>query len=239
MHKKSQKLTLIGILDILSVGLLIVTLFGFLGGLWWFFDLFSHFRVQYMQLCLPLIGIALWKRLNKRAAALAILACLNYALVLPLYFGKPAPASTKPTRAMLMNLLAENGNTDQVLSAIQKATPDILLLEEVTPKWADELSVLHKDYEYRMVHTRSDSFGIMLMSKFPLKNAAIKEIGNAGLPSITAEIYMPSGEISFIGTQQIGTSSWPPCPMWFMNRKIRCSLSAISTHHPGHSTLKN
>ena len=47
----------------------------------WFLDLFSHFRVQYMQICLVLIGIALWKRRNKRAVALMLLACLNYAFV--------------------------------------------------------------------------------------------------------------------------------------------------------------
>ena len=94
--------------DVFALGLLIATAFGFLGRLHWSLDLFSHFRVQYMQLCLPLIGIYLWKRFNKRAITLVALAGLNYAFVLPYYVGKPDAPTTKPIRAMLMNLNATN-----------------------------------------------------------------------------------------------------------------------------------
>ena len=200
MHKN---ITLTGILDIIGLGLLAATVFGFLGRLWWFFDLFSHFRVQYMQLCLPLIGIALWKRLNKRAIACVILACVNYALVLPLYSGKPAPATSKTARAMLMNILAHNGNTERVLEAIEQADPDLLVLEEVTPKWADELKILHSTYPYRVAEPQEGCFGIMLLSKHPIKNSKVVFIGTEELPSITADIYFPNGEISVIGTHPL------------------------------------
>lgn len=192
-----------GIADVVAIGLAIATTFGFLGRFHWFLDLFSHFRVQYMQICLILIGIALWKRLNKRAVALVLLACLNYAFVLPLYFGKPALATEKPIRAMLMNINAGNGNTTQVLAAIRTANPDVLLLEEVTPKWATELAVLHTDYPHRIAEPQVGCFGIMLLSKVPLKHVETVEIEPANVPTIIAEAHFPQGMISVIGTHPL------------------------------------
>ncbi len=187
-------------LDLLALGIATATVLGFLGRWFWFFDLFSHFRVQYMQLCLLLIGIALWRRKNKKAIVLILLACLNYAFVLPLYFGKPSPPSGPTTRVMLMNLNAGNENTEQVLATIRKADPDLLLLEEVTPKWAIELDVLNADYPHRIAEPQEGCFGIMLLSKYPLAHEKIVQIGDAGVPSIITDVHFPHSTVSVIGT---------------------------------------
>ncbi len=209
-----MKITFKGLLNIVAIGILIATVLGFLGRFHWTLDLFSHFRVQYMQFCLPLIGSALWQRRNKHAAALVLLAGLNYAFVLPLYFGKPAAPSQKPHRAMLMNLNAANGNTEQVMEAIRSAKPDILLLEEVTPKWATELEVLNADYKHRIAEPQEGCFGIMLLSKYPLAHGKVVQIGDAGVPSIVADAYLPTGEVSIIGTHPV-----PPISAEFSERR--------------------
>ncbi|HSR88663.1 MAG TPA: endonuclease/exonuclease/phosphatase family protein [Pontiella sp.] len=204
MKKKKQKRAgLAGIVDGITVGLAIATLFGFLGRFHWFLDLFSHFRVQYMQLCLVPFFIALWKHWNTRAAVLAIIACLNYSLVLPLYIGKPVPAAEKPFRAMLMNINAANGNTEMVLGSISRAEPDILLLEEVTPQWARALEILNAIYPYQVSEPQEGCFGIMLLSKYPLEHGKVVEIGSAEVPSITADMHLPAGVISVIGTHPV------------------------------------
>jgi endonuclease/exonuclease/phosphatase (EEP) superfamily protein YafD len=206
MKSRQKTLTLRGIVDAAAIGLAAATLFGFLGRFFWFFDLFSHFRVQYMQIGLVLIAVSLWKRMNKRAIALIVLAGLNYAFVLPLYFGKPSPAGGQSLRAMLINLNASNGNTEQVLKLIREVDPDLLLLEEVTLKWAAELAVLENDYPHRLARTREDPFGIMLLSKYHLERGEVISIGSSDLPSIIAEGHFPQGIISIIGTH-------PPPPI--------------------------
>ena len=50
--KKQMQLSIEGIASVFGIGLAVATLLGFLGRLHWMFDLFSHFRVQYMQICL-------------------------------------------------------------------------------------------------------------------------------------------------------------------------------------------
>ncbi len=197
-----------------AIGLLIATGAGFLGRMHWTFDLFSHFRVQYMQLCLILIGIALWRRKNKKAVALVLLACLNYAFVLPLYFGKPAPPTGPTVRTMLINLNASNGNTEQVLEAIRNADPDLLLLEEITPTWANELAVLETDYPHRVAEPQEGCFGIMLLSKYPLEHGKIIEIGTASVPTIIADAHLLQGTISIVGTHPL-----PPVGASYSNHR--------------------
>jgi len=202
--KRIRKRTFLdSVLDVFTMGILIATLFGFLGRIHWFFDLFSHFRVQYMQLCLVPFFIAMWKRRYTWAVILVTLVCINYAFVLPLYIGKPSPATEKPIRAMLMNLNAGNGNTEQVLESIGLFEPDLLLLEEVTPKWAHELEVLNDRFPYRIAEPQTGCFGIMLLSKYPLEHAQILEIGSAGVPSIVAEAHLPQGVLAIIGTHPV------------------------------------
>ncbi len=234
MKKKKQKsLGLIGIVDVITVGLAIATLFGFLGRLHWFLDLFSHFRVQYMQLCLVPFFIVLWKHRNKRAAALVLLVCLNYSLVLPLYIGKPAPATEKPFRAMLININAGNGHTEKVLGSIRQADPDILLLAEVTPKWARELEVLNATYPYRVAQPQDGCFGIMLLSKYPLEHGKVVQIGQAGVPSIVAEAFLPQGVVAIIGTHPL-----PPVgAQGSLQRNIQLAALPRLVHQQKHPVL--
>ncbi len=203
MKKAQSKVSLSGIMDVFTAGIAAATLFGFLGNLHWVFDLFAHFRVQYFQLCLVLIAIALWKRMNKRALIILALIAVNYSLVLPLYFGKPEPATGKPARAMLMNILSSNGNSAEVLKAVESADPDLLLLLEVTPQWEDKLTPLNENYPYRIADPRTDNFGIMMLSKIPLEHGKVLQIGPAGVPSITAEAHFPQGVVSVIGTHPV------------------------------------
>lgn len=200
---RKQHLSLTGLTDVIALGLALATLLGFLGGLHWSFDLFAHFRVQYMQLCLPLIAITLWRRFNSRALTLFILAAVNYTGVLPLYFVRPAPTDGQPIRAMLMNINAGNGNTELVLGSVEQFSPDVLLLEEVTPKWAHELESLNTIYPYRVEKPQAGCFGIMLLSRYPLEHGQILQIGTAGVPSIAAELHCPQGVISIIGTHAL------------------------------------
>ncbi len=181
-----------------GAGLAVATAAGFLGRFCWVCDLFSHFRVQMFQIALVFIGLSIWQKNNRMLAAFTLLACLNYAVVLPLYFGRPPAAAEKPVRAMLMNILASNGNTELVLGAIETADPDLLVLEEVTPKWAAELAKL--DYPYRLSEVREDCFGIMLLSRHPLSKTGTVFAGTAGVPTLTATVHLPQGEISLIGT---------------------------------------
>lgn len=188
---------------VIAALLALASLLGFAGRLHWTLDLFSHFRVQYAQLALIGAGVCLWVRFNKAVLAFIAVFLLNYAFIFPLYLGKPDLPTQKPHRAMLMNINANNGNTQKVLDAVETFAPDLLLLEEVTPKWAEELSPLFKTFPYRISEPQTDCFGIMLLSKYPLTEGVVVEIGDGGVPSIIADVIFPDGTITLIGTHPL------------------------------------
>ena len=182
----------------------VLSILGLLGKLHWTLDGLSHFRVQYLQLALLIAGVCLWVRRNKCAAVLILIAAFNYIFIFPLYLDKPAATGVeKPMRAMLLNLNASNGNTELVLRTITNASPDLVFMEEVTPDWAFELSRLADHYPHSIIEPRDDCFGIMLLSKHPLSRGAVVEIGTAGVPSITADVHLPHGDVSVIGTHPL------------------------------------
>lgn len=183
--------------------LALVSLLGLAGRLHWTLDLFSHFRVQYAQLALIGAGVCLWVRFNKAVLAFIAVFLLNYAFIFPLYLGKPDSPTQKPHRAMLMNINANNGNTQQVLDAVETFDPDLLLLEEVTPKWMEELRPLNERFPYRIAEPQTDCFGIMLLSKYPLTESVVVEIGDGGVPSIITDVNFPDGTITLVGTHPL------------------------------------
>jgi len=217
MRKNGRKSLGILVVDRLCsvLGLLVAvaTFLGFLGKLHWTLDMFSHFRVQYFQFCLILIGVSLWVRNYKRGLALGLVAVLNYAFVLPFYFGGPSPADGQTVRAMLMNLNAANGNTALVLDVLEKFDPDFVLLEEVTPKWADKPEPLATRFPYKVSEPRGDCFGILFFSKVPLSNSRVVSLGSEA-PTIITDVRLPQGTLSLIGTH-------PPPPVGAANARAR------------------
>ena len=71
------------LIAVVSVG----TTVGFLGDVWWVFDLFAHFRLHYGLLLLVVILVAALRRRGWLIAATLPALVVNVALVLPLWTG--------------------------------------------------------------------------------------------------------------------------------------------------------
>ncbi len=178
------------------------TVLGFGGRFWWFADLFAHFRVQYLVGLAVVALVFLLRRRRKQAAVYAGFAVVNLALITPLYFGRPAaPDSPGPTyRALLLNVGTKLGDPARVAELIAQQDPDLLVLEEVSTWWMEQLDAALHGYPHRVVHPRSDNFGIAFLSKLPLADAQVLWLGGAGLPTVHARIASPDGAFTVIAT---------------------------------------
>ncbi|NEO86669.1 MAG: hypothetical protein F6J87_20785 [Spirulina sp. SIO3F2] len=178
------------------------TVFGFLGCFSWFLDLFSHFRVQYLLGLLVLGVLLLVRRRRRTATVFLILALVNLAIVLPLYFGQPhKPTESSPIlRAMLVNVNTRLGDASRLRSVVSDADPDILVLEEINSVWISDLAWLTNSYPHSLAQPREDNFGIGLFSKLPLAGAEVLYIGDAGVPSILATARTEQTNLSVIAT---------------------------------------
>jgi endonuclease/exonuclease/phosphatase (EEP) superfamily protein YafD len=180
------------------------TVIGFLGNLWWFFDLFSNFRLQYLFGLISLTLILLVPRRYIQSAVFGLFAVVNVLTIVPVYFVKQADLSpaSQVFRGLLMNVNTETGRPGQVAAAIHRFAPDILALEEVDDRWLLVLSNALRNYPYSKAMPRDDNFGIALYSKYPFE-AEIRQLGEAEVPSVVAKIQLTGGALTVITTHPL------------------------------------
>lgn len=210
MNKKTSvffglRIKFLGLLTAGGAVACVSTVFGFLGRFSWFFDLFSHFRVQYV-IGLSIIAILmLGGRWFKTAAVFSGFACINLALILPLYFGGASEnvEAAPELRAMLLNVNTSFGDSHRVREVISAADPDILVLEEISSRWMSDLVCLKDSHPYSLVQPREDNFGIGIFSKLPISEGEVINIGDAGVPSIIAILNSDHAKLSVIATHPL------------------------------------
>jgi endonuclease/exonuclease/phosphatase (EEP) superfamily protein YafD len=181
------------------------TVTGFLGRLWWLFDLTSHFRVQYAVLLAGVALLVLLPRKSRLSLVFAGFSLVNAATVMPLYVGRGHATmdGARTLRVMLLNVNSANTNYDSVKEAIRRYAPDLFVLEEVDSTWLDRLRDLSDDYPYSEAEPRSDNFGMALFSRYPLRHAGIVQIGDADVPSVCAQLGVHGNWLTVLGTHPL------------------------------------
>lgn len=186
----------------------LLTLAGFLGSYAWFLDLSSHFKIQYIIILSFLTLYTIIKRQPIASIAFGLCLVINISLVAPLFMPQPkiATASGSTMTALLINVNSANQQYDQVIAEIKHDQPDILVLEEINPRWNTQLANVKTDYPFQIESIRDDNFGIKVFSKLPIHNSEILYFGSAHLPSISLNIKLDQQTINIIATH-------PPPPI--------------------------
>ena len=181
------------------------TVLGFLGSFWWFLDLFSHFRVQYLLGLLAVVLLLLFRHRYKAPAFFGAVAIVNFCTIAPLYFGKEAQPTeaSRSYRGLLMNVNTESGVPAKVAQVIRQFDADLVALEEVNDHWLSALSVPLRAYPYSKAMPRADNFGIALFSKYPIVQSEIRQVGEVDIPSVIAELELPDGPLTVIATHPL------------------------------------
>lgn len=177
----------------------------FFGSFWWFLDLFSHFRIQYFLALSVVALVLLYPRRYKVSAFFGVITIVNFSTIVPLYFGKePQPAhASRSYRGLLMNVNTESGSPEQAASAIKQVNADFVVLEEINDHWMSALSASLRGYPYSKAIPREDNFGIALYSKHPFTRSEIRQVGEADIPSVIAEVASPDGRLTVIATHPL------------------------------------
>ena len=170
------------------------------------FELLCHFQLQYF---ITSIVILLWlvTLRRHRAAILAGAALIvSGSALAPWWFASPndgARAEAEPTKAFRIlhaNVLSSNEQTAPLLDLIAREQPDLLALHEINARWIDALAGLADDYPYREGEQREDDFGILILSRTPLREAAVPYFGSSRVPSVTFQIHVHDITVHFVAT---------------------------------------
>lgn len=185
--------------------LLVVTFVGGLvplaAGLWWPFELTSHFRLQYLIPAVVLLSFAvLWRRRILAAALVAVLA-LNAWPLLP-YLPRSAPAAAgSPFTLLNINVNAGNPAHDRVLETIRGSGADGVALIELSHALDARLDELADIYPYSLRRPADGNFGLGVLSRYPLDGAHAFELVTT--TALSTAIATPGGELRLIAAHLV------------------------------------
>jgi len=188
----------------ITVFVCICTAAGFLARSWWFFELFSHFRVQYFIVLAACGVIYVGGRKYREAILVIAFALVNFSFIDAYRVETPVQASVtsnqkRTLRAVLVNVNHNNQAYGEVNRFIRSTNADFIILLEVTKAWMKSLNPLRKYYPYTKSEANGPG-GIALLSRIPFDGATIGVIGGIGLPSIIARFSIDGERLTLIGT---------------------------------------
>jgi len=174
----------------------------------WRLEQACHFRVQYFW-SLLLAAVVLRAAKRPRIAALALIASLtNLAVIAPIYWPTQSPNNTGPKlRVISFNLLRDNPEHAAVTQFLRHEQADIVLLMEVTPEWATVIETLGDVYPHQKIVSRSDAFGIALISRHAWDECQAIDIGADDLPTLVAYFRVDEAPFIFIATHPLPPGS--------------------------------
>lgn len=116
--------------------------------------------------------------------------------------------SSRSISLLTVNVLQQNEDPVKLLSLIETKSPDLVLLLEVNERWIKDLAPLKSKYKFKMEQPQENEYGLAFYSQLPLKNVEIRFLVEPEIPSVRAEVELPSGEFIKV----IGLHPRPPRP---------------------------
>lgn len=125
---------------------------------------------------------------------------LQYVVVYTPIYKTQAKDSNRPVAEssltlMVSNVRMDNDDKERFHARVKKFNPDILLINEPDQVWAASISKLDGDFPYSVKYPLDNTFGMILLSKFPLTESAVNFLVKDDIPSIFTRISLPSGSI--------------------------------------------
>lgn len=166
--------------------------------LWWGFEIFSHFRLQYLAIALPLLVLAFARGQLAVGALLAAAMAINAWPLLPDLprFGT-VPAAAGPDFVLLnINVEARNAEHERVLERIRESGADAVALLELSPALDTKLDELADLFPHRVTLPSTTNFGIAVLSRHPLRDIVTFDMGPN--PAIEAVVETPGGPLKLV-----------------------------------------
>lgn len=192
------------LLHVVSAVLILATAIPVLRGSEWWIRIFDFPRMQVavaagITLALYLLLVKAWTTFDISIASL-----LAAAFFLQLYQIAPYtlvgtkevfPCENASERIRLFNgnVFMENRNAAAYLDMISEHEPDVVLLLETDDWWDDAVARLASDYEHSVRLPQSNTYGMILYSKFEILDYEVRHLADDSVPSIFATLAMPSG----------------------------------------------
>ncbi|MCY7353296.1 MAG: endonuclease/exonuclease/phosphatase family protein [Cytophagaceae bacterium] len=104
------------------------------------------------------------------------------------------PNEDQGVKLLICNVYQHNRKSKSLLTLIKAMNPDVVLLAETDTWWAEQTAVLTKNYPNTVLIPLENTYGMLLYSRLALKKSAVKYLVEPDIPSIHAQVILPSGQ---------------------------------------------
>ena len=101
----------------------------------------------------------------------------------------------KSLTVMIVNLDYENNQKDRVSETLTTHDADLLLIIEIDEQWEHGLAELLDDYPHREGVVRGEGLGIVLASKFPMRDIEVRHLVSEERASVHAVIEVDGEDV--------------------------------------------
>ncbi|HEX6113902.1 MAG TPA: endonuclease/exonuclease/phosphatase family protein [Geminicoccaceae bacterium] len=207
-----------------AAGLALITVFALAARLWWAFDLFSHFRLQYVLAALVVGFIALTVRAYPSAAVLAVVALVHGWAIKDLWLGGTASAAPSgiPLRVVSVNVLSQNRTPDKVLEFLRVADADLVVIVDARQRrWEPVLTALRELYAYEAPQkTARQRPPVTLFSRHPIVEEQVVQPTGGERPYLVAEVAVGDETLVVAGVHPSSPSPTEPANTRQRNRQL-------------------
>ncbi len=192
-----------------TLGLVLATGCALAARLWWVFELFSHFRLQYVVLAGSLGAVALAAGAWPTAAVLAVVALVHGLALRDLWLGQPqAAANGLRLRVLCHNVLASNRRPGTVTALVRASDPDLVVLVDAKRwRWRQVIADLSGPYPYRVPHGWPAAPPVFLLSRFPIVSEDLAPRPRAAPPCLAVELLVGGQRLVLAGVH--APPPWP------------------------------
>ena len=186
------------------IGILLVSIIPNIISGYWLFDIFSNFKLQYLIVSIGLFLLVLigFKKKLPAIIILVIAIIWNSYFIIPYFLKTDNFPHKKEIKITSVNLLSSNSKENLVINYITQEDPDFLILMELTPKWEKKLNPVIQKYQYQKIVTRSDNFGIAVLSRYKMESH-VNYFDLNNKPSIVSNLELENQSLSVIATHPI------------------------------------
>jgi endonuclease/exonuclease/phosphatase (EEP) superfamily protein YafD len=197
------------VLQWLLGGLALASACALLAPLGWPFELFAHFRAQYLAAALLLAALLAWRRLAAPALlALVLVGWHAWPAARGLMAAPSSAVCSGPALTVVTaNVRYSNEDRARFLAWLDAEPADVVVVQEVTDAWARDLAA-RRGYPYRHVLAREDPYGIAILSRWPLEAVSLVDLAGDGLPSLAAIVAVEGRRVQVYGLH----THWPITP---------------------------
>jgi endonuclease/exonuclease/phosphatase (EEP) superfamily protein YafD len=172
---------------------------------WWIRDFdFLHAQLAFITSLLLVAGFILFESTVTHSIVLTLLIItISYHLFLIIPFTvfhkKQVLESTNATRdnsirVMMCNVYQDNTQYERFLALVRKTAPDVLLVVETNSRWAEALSPLDQQFDYKVSCPLENTYGMIFYSRLKIKAHTIFFLIKEDVPSFEITLNLPSGK---------------------------------------------